>query len=1547
MRRTLRIFISSPGDVQEERLRSHLVVQKLARDYGRFFKIEPYLWEYEPMLASGHFQDAIEPPSASDIVVLVVYSRLGTALPERTAAREYRGIDGRSPVTGTEWEFEEALEAHKNRGAPDLLAYRKQGDPQASLADAGKRAEQERQWDALEGFWRRHFEGGGVFLAGSSQFRTLEEFDAKLEADLVRIIEQKIAQGLRDHTVGGEEATWLHGSPFQGLAAYDFHDSPIFFGRDAQVRAASTRLQAAAGAGTAFLLVLGASGSGKSSLARAGVLPALFAAKAVPGVGVWRRVVLRPAEGGEDPVLSLAKALIGGDPGDGEGVPELLGAAMAAEDLAAHLQAAPDDPSFPFRQALGRIAHAARAKGLLPHEEARLVILVDQVEELFTRDIDPARRALFVRILAGLARSGVVWIVATVRNDLWHRAAEIPQLVELVEAGARLDLPAPDGAEIIEIVRRPAAAAGIVFEKDHETGVGLDAVVSRAASEEPGALPLLSVMLQSLYDRDIAEGGGRALTFAGYRALGELKGAIAQRADHALAELRVQDAAAADALPRVLRALVTASGDGTATSRPARLDAFPAGSPELRLVEALLAPHTRLLVASERKGVGEVRLAHEALLENWPVAREQIATDRRDLQTRARLEVLQRRWSEATSPAEKKKTLLTSLMLAEGTDLVRRWGISGSEGLGAYVGLSEAADRWRRKSFALAASFLILIFAGIAAVASLQWRRAEQQTVVARAAEDTEREARGAADAARNDAERERDRADSERARALAALREAKRNSARTLAVQADLATDRSEMHRAMALAVAAGEAERDVLDPGEQSTSRPALLKALANNREVLHIEKPKDGWPTMPHDFFGENGLVYADASSGLMLADLATGKVRRLARLPERLLPTRVRGLSSAGVVVATGVRTLLVIEAATGKVRAEISHSQSTHIAALDVDEESRTAVYATGTGFGFVELDAPVRPEMITVPSAQPGVLVGQVRFVPGTRKVLIGYGLAILEFDRDANSFAPEPFKAELVSDRMGRAVSEEVAAKGLFPMVEMVPDPARDRVLLFSALELMSMRREGGRYDYDRDTFDTVLGISSGGIAAGKRSPVVVIGRRSEAGIDVRIGYIYDEAKPFIYETFRASASDLGNEELKGCTVSRANTYLACHYSGKKNQGLFVWHVQGGAHRGSRVAYELSPHVSGVPLPAAEPRMLLGSALGLKLLPAGTAVTGVEWDKDWRLLLADGDHVIASSSALGKMQVLRATDGEPVRVVLPPTGGVPAALEGPAERALITGADRLTLVDLKTGKPVWAVPGMSGLRAANMSPDGSRAYALTAEFIYVLDGRTGRIVTSYPASIAPDTPAEIDAVSAVAAFVGSDGPALLDLSSGQVQALRPSKEAVAQLAFAPGSEAVVIGYENGSVAAVSRKGEFLWAIPSPVDESFAVNALPGKKERGAVLGLAVSRRGRLAIVRQDVARVDLHDLATGQLLTRLTSSGINNGVPATGAFDEADRLVTSWAAAAVAIASPNMITFHALPLDRANALAAAEAALAAFAPLQPDGSRGTGEAAN
>jgi hypothetical protein len=160
MPKRLRIFISSPADVANERLRADLILDKLGQDYSRFFAIETYRWEHEAMLASQHFQDAIEPPSRFDIVVMIVWSRLGTSLPERTAVREYRGIDDRAPVTGTEWEYEEALNAARRRGSPDLLAFRKISVAPIDPLDptAQERAFAQQFWapaDRVNHRWRR------------------------------------------------------------------------------------------------------------------------------------------------------------------------------------------------------------------------------------------------------------------------------------------------------------------------------------------------------------------------------------------------------------------------------------------------------------------------------------------------------------------------------------------------------------------------------------------------------------------------------------------------------------------------------------------------------------------------------------------------------------------------------------------------------------------------------------------------------------------------------------------------------------------------------------------------------------------------------------------------------------------------------------------------------------------------------------------------------------------------------------------------------------------------------------------------------------------------------------------------------------------------------------------------------------------------------------------------------------------------------------------------------------------------------------------------
>ena len=241
------------------------------------------------------------------------------------------------------------------------------------------------------------------------------------------------------------------------------------------------------------------------------------------------------------------------------GLPELLSPGQSAAELAAHLREAPDKPGFVFAGALARLTEAARSSGhLLAFESAKLIVVIDQLEELFTTtSISAEDRRLFLRLIGGLARSGAVWVVATLRADFWHRAAESPDLLDLAQGAGRLDLAAPSPAELAEVIRKPAQAAGLAFEIHEQRGLTLDAVIAQDAQGASGVLPLLSFVLDALYAEDVAKGGGSRLTFATYAALGGLQGAMSRRAEETVAAL-ADDARAA--VPRVLRLLVTVAG---------------------------------------------------------------------------------------------------------------------------------------------------------------------------------------------------------------------------------------------------------------------------------------------------------------------------------------------------------------------------------------------------------------------------------------------------------------------------------------------------------------------------------------------------------------------------------------------------------------------------------------------------------------------------------------------------------------------------------------------------------------------------------------------------------------------------------------------------------------------------------------------------------------------------------------------------------------------------------------------------------------------------
>ena len=669
--RTIRVFISSPADVRPERLKAEQIIARLDREFAYHFHVEAMLWEREPLVASHHFQDPenIPHPRGCDIVVVILWSRLGVMLP----ADKFRGrVSNRCPVTGTEWEFEDALAASREHGVPDLLLYRKTAAPIAALDDRAAVRQHLDQLDQVEAFVGRWFraEDGEGYTAASHSFAETSDFEAQLYQHVHALLKRR-AGGQTE----GIAIRW-HAAPYRGLLSFDYEQAPVFFGRTRSRNALRETLMRQIERVNAFVLVFGASGSGKSSLVKAGLLPDLALPGMIGRVGLVRRAAFRPSDAGNDPIAALAAAILAP-----AALPELLKMHYSAEPLAALLREAPGQAALPIRQGL---AEAGRAVGLTDIAEARLAIVVDQLEEIFTIEgFGNAARAAFVAALDTLSKSGLVWVVATMRSDFFDRLETLPPLAALSADGRFLLLP-PDDAEIGQIIRQPAQEAGLRFEHDPVTGIALDETVRQVAVLDRAALPLLSFLLDQLWQRRSDDG---LLTFAAYRSLKGLEGAIGNRAEEVFQAQ--SDVAQREFVP-LLRELVTIEG-GKRVARATRLSDLTEGTPRRTLADALRDPEARLLVSDG----GRLRLAHEALLTHWPRAAAQIAADTRDLELRARLEQGAELWG-ASADRDKKHRVITGLALAEARGLVERWGDELSADLRTFILASRRVARWRR-----------------------------------------------------------------------------------------------------------------------------------------------------------------------------------------------------------------------------------------------------------------------------------------------------------------------------------------------------------------------------------------------------------------------------------------------------------------------------------------------------------------------------------------------------------------------------------------------------------------------------------------------------------------------------------------------------------------------------------------------------------------------------------------------------------------------------------------------------------------------------------
>ena len=410
--------------------------------------------------------------------------------------------------------------------------------------------------------------------------------------------------------------------PYQGLNVFDIDDAKFFFGRDDQVDWMLERLARDFGsihAENRFLSVIGASGSGKSSLVRAGLIPALQAGrsrsgKSLPGSVAWPIAILRP---GSEPLKSLGDALRN----CAEVKPLITDARGFAEKLEADRRG--------LRDTIGTALHGSS-------DERRFVLVVDQFEELFTQclaESEAERRAFMDNLLyAASVRGGRTLVILTMRADFYGRCSHYEDLAHALSDEQEL-VPPLNERELRLAIEQPALLCGLEFE----TGL-VDLLLQDMRKQPAGALPLLQQTLLMLWDRR----DGRRLRVKAYRDIGEIEGALEKHADTVYTE-HLNTEMQRETCRRILLQLTT-PGEGTEDTRK-RIPCTQLGDDEM--IDEVLDKLTKgRLVTVSQTQPPQVEITHEALIRGWGELRAWLEADRESLRIMHQLLDAAGKWSE-------------------------------------------------------------------------------------------------------------------------------------------------------------------------------------------------------------------------------------------------------------------------------------------------------------------------------------------------------------------------------------------------------------------------------------------------------------------------------------------------------------------------------------------------------------------------------------------------------------------------------------------------------------------------------------------------------------------------------------------------------------------------------------------------------------------------------------------------------------------------------------------------------------------------------------
>jgi len=398
-------------------------------------------------------------------------------------------------------------------------------------------------------------------------------------------------------------------NPYKGLAFFTQADGNTYFGREELTAQLLAKL-----AGPPFLALLGASGSGKSSLMRAGVIWALYVG-GIPGSENWKVLVMRPG-------------------------------ATPLEDLAAQVSAESRSVSSSLMREIKTDPSALRleAKKILLNlsDDAKLVLAVDQFEEVFTQCQDENERGQFIAALTDAAQhsNSRIVVLLTLRADYYGRCSAYPVLAKLLSENQVLVGEMTD-TELRRAISAPAENVGVRVE------AGLPELIIEEARGEKGALPMISLALAELFKNRKTD----TLKVAEYRELGGLNQVIATTADKAYLSLsQAEQTLAQKILLDLVKTGETAEQDARQRVRPS---ALASGNKNRIQVEELLnkLADARLIVKDGESEDAQVEVAHEALFRHWDKLRNWLEEAREEKNLRQKISEAANEWIQNNKDA--------------------------------------------------------------------------------------------------------------------------------------------------------------------------------------------------------------------------------------------------------------------------------------------------------------------------------------------------------------------------------------------------------------------------------------------------------------------------------------------------------------------------------------------------------------------------------------------------------------------------------------------------------------------------------------------------------------------------------------------------------------------------------------------------------------------------------------------------------------------------------------------------------------------------------